>query len=297
MNVIETFKNPYKILAWLSTKGFFKNMDDEKYIKMQYRGFIGKQLDLNNVKTFNEKIQWLKINDRNPLYTNMVDKYLVKQYVSDLIGDEYIIPTIGVYDSFEDINFSTLPNQFVIKTTHDSGGVVVCKNKEIFDIDKARKFINSSIKRNYYKLWREWPYKNVKPRIIVEKYIEDEQTKELRDYKLFCFNGKMKLMFIACDRQNNKSETTFDFFDENFRHIDVINGHPTSKKIIECPPKFQEMKRLAEKLSKNIPLLRVDLYQSNGKIYFGELTFFHWSGYVPFKPEKYDEIFGNWIEI
>lgn len=150
MNVIETLKNPYKILAWLSTKGFFKNMDDEKYIKMQYRGFIGKKLDLNNVKTFNEKIQWLKINDRNPLYTNMVDKYLVKQYVSDLIGDEYIIPTIGVYDSFENINFSTLPNQFVIKTTHDSGGVVVCKNKEIFDIDKARKFINSSIKRKLY---------------------------------------------------------------------------------------------------------------------------------------------------
>lgn len=297
MKIINIIKKPYKICAWLSTKGLFSKMNDEEYIKMQYRGFMGHELNLNNPKSFNEKIQWLKLYDRNPKYTEMVDKYLAKKYVSKIVGEEYVIPTIGIYDSFDEINFNELPSQFVIKTTHDSGGVVVCKNKDNFDIKKAKRVIVKSLKRNYYKLWREWPYKDVVPRIIVEKYMEDEQTKELRDYKFFCFNGKMKLMFIACDRQNESNETTFDFFDESFNHINVKNGHPNSNDIIKKPQNFDLMKELAEKLSKDIPLMRVDLYQVNGKIYFGELTFFHWSGYVPFDPYKYDELFGSWINI
>lgn len=297
MKLLDVIKNPYKIFSWLSTKGFFSDMDDEKYIKMQYKGFLGKNLNLKNPKTFNEKIQWLKLYDRKPEYTMMVDKFLAKKYVAEIIGDEYIIPTLGIYDSFDDIDFKKLPKQFVIKTTHDSGGVVVCKNIECFDIKEAKKVIEKSLNRNYYKLWREWPYKNVVPRILIEKYMEDNLTKELRDYKLFCFNGKMRLMFIACDRQNKFHETTFDFFDDNFKHINVQNGHANSKTIITKPQDFALMKRIAEKLSKDIPLLRVDLYEVNGRLYFGELTFFHWSGYVPFNPNEYDDLFGSWINL
>ena len=270
--------------------------NDEKYLKILYRYSLKKELNLENPKTYNEKLQWIKLFDRNPEYTKMVDKYEVKKYVANIIGEEYIIPTLGVWDKFDDIDFESLPNQFVLKCTHDSGGLVIVKDKKNFNKAAAKRKINHCLKRNYYYNKREWPYKNVKPRIIAEKYMEDNETKELRDYKFFCFDGKVKAMFIATDRFA-KEETCFDFYDENFNHLPFTNGHPNSKKKIEKPDKFEEMIKLAEELSQNIPHVRVDLYNINGKIYFGELTFFHWSGLKPFVPEKWDEQFGEWINL
>lgn len=267
---------------------------DELYLKILYRYKMKKKLNLNNPMTYNEKLQWLKLYDRNPDYTRMVDKYEVKNYVKDIIGEEYIIPTLGVWDKFEDINFDELPQQFVLKCTHDSGGLVICKNKSTLDIDEARNKINHCLKRNYYLNTREWPYKNVQPRIIAERYMVDESGTELKDYKFFCFDGEVKSLFIATDRG---IDTKFDFYDMSFNHLDLKNGYRNSNKKILCPMGFEKMKQLSKKLSKGIPQSRIDFYDINGKVYFGEITFFHWSGLTPFEPEEWDYTFGKWIEL
>lgn len=277
--------------------GFYDSINDEEYLKRKFKAIMGEELNLDNPQTFNEKLQWLKLYDRKPQYTQMVDKYEVKKYVANIIGEEYIIPTLGVWDKFEDIDFDSLPNQFVLKCTHDSGGLVICTDKNKFDYKSAKKKISKCLKRNYYYLNREWPYKDVKPRIIAEKYMVDESGYELKDYKLFCFGGEPKLMFIATDRSNPDEETKFDFYDMDFNHLQIKNGHPNSNKDIPVPNSFEEMKVLASKLSKGIPQIRVDFYNINGKIYFGELTLFHWSGMVPFEPEEWDYKLGEWIEL
>ncbi len=272
-------------------------LSDSTLIKLKWKLCMDYPLNLDNPKTYNEKIQWLKLHDRKPVYTTMVDKYEAKKYVAKIIGEEYIIPTIAVYDRVEDINFDALPDQFVMKCTHDSGGLVICKDKSKLDKEAALKTLNRFLHRRYYYQNREWPYKNVKPRIIVEKYMEDEKTKELRDYKFFCFDGVIKALFIASDRQAKDEVTKFDFFDAEFIHLDIKNGHPNASAPIEKPETFEEMKKLAEKLSQHIPHLRVDFYEVNGKAYFGELTFSHWSGFVPFEPREWDEKFGEWIKL
>ena len=269
---------------------------DKLYLKLKFRILMKKKLNLNNPITYNEKLQWLKLYDRKDIYTKMVDKVEAKEYVASIIGRDYIIPTLGVYDKFDDINFEDLPNQFVMKCTHDSGGVVICKDKKNFDIENAEKIINKFLKRKYYYSHREWPYKNVKPRIIIEKYMVDESGYELKDYKFFVFDGVVKTMFIATDR-NAKTETCFDFYDEKFNHLPFTNGHPNSKKTLKKPTGFEEMLELAAKLGNEIPHVRIDFYDINGKVYFGEMTFFHWSGFVPFKPEEWDYKFGEFLNI
>lgn len=286
-----------KRILYLSQLGFYRHMDDRKYLEKLYRATFGKELNLENPQTFNEKLQWLKLYDRKPIYTTMVDKYAAKEYVADKIGEEYIIPTLGVWDKFDDIDFDALPDQFVLKCTHDSGGLAICRNKKTFDIAAARKKINRCLKRNYYYTFREWPYKNVKPRIIAEKYMVDESGYELKDYKIFCFDGQPKIMFIATDRANPEEETKFDFFDMEFNHLPFQNGHPNAKKSIMQPKGFKKMKELAAKLSAGIPQVRVDFYDIDGKVYFGELTFSHWSGFVPFDPEEWDYKLGAWIDL
>lgn len=272
-------------------------LSDKTFIKIEYRNRMRKKLNLKNPQTFNEKLQWLKIYDRKPIYTTMVDKYEVKNYVADKIGDEYIIPTLGVWDSFDEIDFDSLPDQFVLKCTHDSGGLVICKDKSKLNKEKAKKKIELSLNRNYYYHGREWAYKDVKPRVIAEKYMEDKNSKDLKDYKFFCFDGKVKAMFIATDRFTQGVETKFDFYDTNFEHLPFTNGHPNAECVIEKPKHFEKMKELAEILSKDIPQIRVDFYEIDDEVYFGELTFFHWSGMVPFVPEKWDYVFGEWIEL
>ena len=259
--------------------------------------YTGKKLNLDNPQTYCEKLNWLKLYYHNPLFTQMVDKYEAKKYVSDLIGEEHIIPTLDVYESFDEIDFSKLPKQFVLKTTHNSGGIVICKDKETFDKEAAKSKLMKSLKHDYYKFSKEWPYKNVHPRIIAEQYMEDE-TGELKDYKWFCFNGEPKALFIASDRQSKDEETKFDFFDMNFNHIPMKSPeHPNAIRPIAKPRGFDEMKVLAAKLAEGLPHVRVDLYDIKGQLYFGELTFFHDSGFFPFEPEEWERKFGEWITL
>lgn len=278
-------------------RGFYNSMPDEMFLRRSFRAAMGKDLNLDAPQTYNEKIQWLKLYDRNPAYTAMVDKHEVKAYVAEQIGQEYIIPTLGLWDRVEDIDFSSLPEQFVLKCTHDSGGLVICRDKSKLNIAAAKKKLTKSLKTDYYLHGREWPYKNVKPRIIAEEYMEDTKTSELRDYKFFCFDGVAKALFIATDRQTSGEETKFDFFDMEYNHLDFRNGHPNA---VQCPAKpenFDLMRTLSEKLSQGIPHVRVDFYEVDGKVYFGELTFAHWSGMTPFEPEEWDYTFGSWIKL
>lgn len=276
---------------------FSRCIPDKPYLKILFKGYMNSNLNLDNPKTYNEKLQWLKLYDRNPLYTKLVDKYEVKSIVASIIGSKYIIPTIGVWEKFDEIIFDDLPNQFVIKCTHDSGGVVICKDKSSFDKNNAKRIIEKSLKKNFYYEGREWPYKDVKPRILIEEYKEDNSCGELKDYKFFCFDGQVKALFIATDRQNRNEETKFDFFDDNYKHLQLTNGHPMAKTIPAKPVCFEEMKLLAEKLSKGIPQVRVDFYEVDNSVYFGELTFSHWSGLTPFVPDKWDYTFGDWISL
>lgn len=278
-------------------RGKYVHLSDEEYIALRFKRSFKRKLNLNNPTTFNEKLQWLKLFDRRPEYTVMVDKHAVKQYVSEIIGNEHIIPTLGVWDKFDDIDFDTLPDQFVLKCTHDSGGLVICRDKTKFDKQKAKKKLTKSLENDFYLRCREWPYKNVPRKIIAEEYIEDTKTKELRDYKFFCFDGEPKALFVATDRQSKGKEVKFDFFDMNYDHLDVRNGHQNAKTLPERPRQFELMKELAQKLSAGIPFVRADFYEANGKVYFGELTFFHFSGFVPFSPQKWDYILGDWLKL
>lgn len=268
-------------------------LPDKMYIKRKYYRRMGKKLNLAHPTTYSEKIQWLKLYDRRPEYTTMVDKNLAKDYVAKIIGEEYIIPTLGVWDKFDDIDFDKLPNQFVLKCTHDSGGLVICKDKRTLNISSAKEKIERSLKCNYFLHGREWPYKNVKPRIIAEKYVVDKNG-ELNDYKFFCFDGIVMALFVATDRP---FDTRFDFFDSSFNHLPIVNGHPNADKPIEVPENFDEMKAIAEKLSIGIPHVRIDLYNVDSKIYFGEMTFSHYCGMTPFEPEEWDKKFGEWINL
>lgn len=206
-----------------------------------------------------------------------------------------MIPTLGVWDSFAEINFEVLPDQFVLKCTHDSEGVVIVKDKSNFDKEAARKKIESAMGQNFFYIGREWPYKNVKPRIIAEKYMEDKIDGELRDYKFFCFDGEPKVMFIASERATG--HVKFDYYDLNFNHLDIRQKYPNADTPRRKPDCFDEMIELAKKLSKGFPHVRVDFYEVNGKLYFGELTFYHFSGFMPFQPAKWDAEFGGWLKI
>lgn len=276
-------------------KKFSRLLPDKIFICLKYFLVFKKKIDLKNPVSFNEKLQYLKLNDFDEIYTNLVDKYEVKKYISNRIGDEYIIPTLGIYDSWDEIDFDTLPNQFVIKCTHDSGGIAICRNKKDFDFEKAKKDINASLKNNYYYSNREKPYKNVKPRILIEKYMEDKKTGQLIDYKFFAFDGNVQFMFVATDR--NIHDTKFNFYDKDFNFINVKQHYPISNKDIEKPKNYDKMIELSEILSKGIKHVRVDWYEINGKLYFGELTFYHFGGFVPFEPERYDIEFGKYIKL
>lgn len=272
------------------------SLSDEEYLRCRFRHKKGYTLDLEHPVTFNEKLQWLKLHDRKDIYTTMVDKYAVKDYAAGIIGDEYIIPTLGVWDSFDEIDFDSLPEQFVLKCTHDSGGLVICKDKSRLNIGKARKRITKRLGHNYYYLSREWPYKNVKPRIIAEQYLEDRETNDLRDYKFFVFDGTARAMLIVSDRTDPKIKTHHDYYDIEFNHLplNVFENAPVTP---GRPEKYDEMVGLAEKLGEGLTHARIDFYLVNGKVYFGEITFYDGGGYDPLVPEKWDRVFGDWIKL
>jgi len=291
--IIKLIRNPKKIIIFLASKGYIK-YNDKKYLEYIYKERTGEKLNLENPKTFNEKLQWLKLYNKNPKYTDMVDKYEVRKYIADTIGEKYLIPIINIYNSVEEIDFEKLPDKFVLKTTHDSGTVIICKDKGSFDKNKAKLKLKKRLKRKYFYLFREWPYKNVKPRIIAEKYMTNKSQETLIDYKFFCFNGEPKIMFVVIDRGK---ETKCNFYDMKFNKLDIQQCYPNFSKKIEKPKQFEKMIELCKILSKDIPHVRVDFYIINDKIYFGELTFFDSAGLEQFFPEKYNIILGNYIDI
>lgn len=287
----------HRILRALGTKGFLFWMPDRMYLKWMYYSVFGKKLNLVNPHTYNEKLQWMKLYDRNPLYTKLVDKYRVRAFVEEKIGSEYLVPILGHWDNPEDIDFDALPNQFVLKCNHDSGSIIICTDKSNFDTNAAIVKLRKCLQHGTYKYWREWPYKNVRPCVIAEEYLIDDECGELRDYKFFAFNGKVKCLFIATNRQDKSKPTAFDFFNEEYEHLDLRHGHPNADVIPQKPKNFDKMITLAEQLSVGFPQVRIDFYEVNGRIYFGEFTFFHHAGFVPFDPEIWDEIFGSWIDL
>ena len=280
------------------SRGFYRFVNDEKYLKKVYEIRTGKRLDLGNPTTFNEKLQWLKLYDRKPEYSLLVDKYEVKKVISERIGDKYIIPTIGVWDCVEDINFDELPEKFVMKCTHNSGGLVICKNKADLDVEKVKDKLSKALKINYFYRSREWPYKNVKPRIIAEKFMKDsnqENDGSLNVYKIFCFGGKP---YIIQTIQNDKTpEETIDYFDTDWNLLELRQNFPNSKQPLSKPQTLEEMLTLAEKLTKGHPFLRADFYEIDGNVYFSELTFFSDGGMASFEPEEWDYKLGDLIEL
>ena len=282
-------KNPHTLISRLLEK-YGKGISDELYLKCFYKNRFHRKLDLTHPKTFNEKLNWLKLYDRNPLYTLMADKYEVKRIVSEIIGNEYVVENIVVANRWEDIDFDKLPNQFVIKGTHNSGGVFVCRDKSHFDFKLVRSKMEKSQKNNWFWHTREWPYKDIKPRIIVDCYLDDGTGKELRDYKWWCFNGKPMFMYCTIKSQ----EIYENFYDMDFQPVMIDHGFPRHLPEFERPIKFDLMKELATKLSKNIPFVRVDFFQVGEKVYFGEFTFYDWGGMRPFGGD-WDEKLGEYI--
>lgn len=272
---------------------------DELYLKLLYYIDFGKKLNLKNPVTFNEKLQWLKLYDHRPEYTMMVDKLLVKDYVAKVLGEEYIIPTLGVWDSPDDIDIDSLPDQFVLKCNHDSGSICICQDKRTFDFEGAKRKLKKALKQNMYWRGREWPYRNVVRKAFAEKLmVEDEEsvatTKRLDDYKIFCFDGKPYMLFVASDRAH---KVCFDYYDMDLKHLDLRQGADNFNGIVKLPKQFEKMKELAAKISAGIPQVRTDFYEIKGKVYFGELTFFDSSGFAKFDPESWDEKLGQLIVL
>ena len=274
-------------------------LPDKMYLQLFYFATTRKFINFKNPKGFCEKIQWLKVNDRRPEYSQLVDKLAVRDHITEVLGEEYLFPLLGKWESFQDIDFDSLPEQFVIKCNHDSGSTKVIKNKSLLtdeEINEMKEFYSARLKQDFYYAGREYPYKGIKPYIIAEQLMIDETApeKSIEDYKFFCFNGEPKVMFIATDRA---TDCKFDFFDMNFNHLDLVNIHPNADKPIPKPEKFDEMKELAAKLSQGMRHVRIDLYELNGKIYFGEYTFFHGGGFQLCHPEKWERQLGDWIDI
>lgn len=298
LNLRRLLSSPRSLILSLNNHGLLDFLSDKTNISWMYYASFGRCLNLKTPTTFNEKIQWLKLYDRNPLYTLLVDKSAVKEYVGEKIGTQYVIPSYGVWDHFDDINFDLLPNQFVLKTTHDGGGdgVIICTNKEELNTDDARQRINKSLKRDVYKNLREWPYKNVPHRILAEQLLLND-GQPIQDYKIHCFNGEPKFILVCKDRYES-SGLTEDFFDCGWNHIPVRRPkHPNSNTPVEVPEELGQMLDLSRQLSVGIPFVRTDFYLVNHKIFFGEMTFYPTSGYTAFVPDEYDTIIGQWLDL
>lgn len=279
----------YKIAKYL--------IPDSLFVRLKFKKAMGKWPDLKHPKTYNEKLTWLKLHDHNPEYTRMVDKYEAKNYVANIIGEEYIIPTLAVWEKAEDIDFDKLPDKFVLKATHDSGRVIICKDKSKLNKEEAIAEMKKSLKRDFYAVTREWPYKNVKPRIIAEELLEPNDGNDISDFKVHNFNGIPKFILVCKDRFK-EAGLTEDFFDTNWNHIEVKRpGYPNASVLENKPEELEKMLQISEKLSKDFPFIRTDFYSLEDKLYFGEITLYPASGAFPFEPEYYDDIFGKDLVI
>jgi hypothetical protein len=273
-------------------------VSDKRFVEMMFYRDMGYKLDLENPRTFNEKLQWLKIYNHRPEYTAMVDKAAAKEYVASIIGPEHIIPTLGLWDRFEDIDFSQLPEKFVLKTTHDSKSVVICTDRRTFDLEAARKLLTTSLQRSYYLRFREWPYKNVRGRIIAERYMEEDGSDTLTDYKVFCFSGVPKVILTVVGGHGDESRTLRRMYDTDWKLLPIaLHGKPFVDEKQPKPDKLGEILALAEKLSAGKPHVRTDFYVIGGRVYFGEITFYHMSGMARIEPEEWNLRLGSWIRL
>ncbi len=290
------FSSPENIFVGLSSKGCLKWLDDSPYLQMLFKLKTGQRLNLQNPVTFNEKLQWLKIHNRNPMYTNLVDKYTVRDYVKMKVGESYLIPLIGVYDTYGDICFEDLPEQFVIKCNHDSGGIYICTDKSKVNHESLSRFFTKKLRCNYFWPGREWPYLNVARKLVVEKYMVDETHKELRDFKIFCFMGEPRIIQVDYNRFNGHLRKMYD---TKWNCLGFTTKYPTiSENEIEKPKNLDEMLSVARELSKECqPFVRVDLYNTGEHIYFGEMTFFHGGGMERFSDEQWNKKMGSWIDL
>ena len=298
MSKIRTFiENPQYFITSPASKGWLNWVPDSLYLKVLYRVIMGRKLNLKNPKEYNEKLQWLKLNDRKPEYSTMVDKYVVREYIEDLLGDKYLIPCLGIYDSVDDIDIDALPDKFVLKCTHDSGSVEICKDKSSFDIEGARHRLSQAMKRNYYATYREWPYKYVKPRIIAEGYLEGDGG-DLNDYKVMCFNGEAKIVEVHENRFVEGKVHTQTFYDREWNIVPLTQIETvTVDRPGERPRQLDEILRLSELIAKNMYHARIDWYIEGDKIYFGEITFFDGSGFESFSTPEMERMLGDMINL
>lgn len=286
-------KNPNKIIRFIAFRGNLNWIPDKLYLKLIFKGEVGYKLDLNNPLTFNQKLQWLKLYDRNSLYIKLVDKYEVRQYISDRIGLKYLIPLIEVYDNVEDIDWGNLPQRFVLKCTHGSGSNIICNDKSNLDIEGAKNKLNKWMKKNWYWFGREWPYKNVVPRIVCEEFISETNAVP-EDYKFLCFNGKVKLIEVHLGRYANHTQ---DYYDIDWNKTEISQYGTKSNKVIEKPKCFDKMVELSEILSRGMKHVRVDWFVVRDKLYFGEITFYDASGFDKFDNYEDDVLLGSWIDL
>jgi len=281
----------------LSSRKLLNWVPDQLYLSVLWRAYFHKKLDWKNPKAFNEKVQWLKVKDRNPLYPTLVDKYAVRAWIKEKIGEEYLVPLVGgPWNSFDEIDFDALPERFVLKCTHDSGNVVICQDKGTFDFTAAKAKIEKSLKVNYYWGGREWPYQYVQPRIIAEQYMESASSGELMDYKFMMFGGEHRCAFV-CSNRFAGSKLNVTFFDPDWKRLPFERHYHADPQTLPRPECYTEMIRVAEKLSKGFPLMRVDLYEINHRVYFGEMTLYPGSGLETFQPVDWDYKLGDWVEL
>ena len=297
MKIIRIFKrylrSPRKLIKGLGTLGWFNWLPDKPYLKLVYWGETSKKLNLDAPVTYNEKLQWLKLYDRKPEYIKYADKYTVRSYISETIGEQYLIPLLGVYDSVEEINWDSLPNQFVLKCTHGSGCNIICTDKDKLKIEVSKIKLNKWMKRNWYWFGREWPYKNIKPRIICETFIsETDNTPD--DYKVLCFNGKAKLVGVHIDRYGNHK---LDNYDRQWEKTTIARDGPMSNFVYEKPKQFEKMIQLSELLASNMNHVRIDWFIVRDKLYFGEITLYEASGFDHFDNKEDDYLLGSWIDL
>lgn len=292
------FTNPKRVVNRLLNRGLLDWMPDKPYLELRYRIEFGRKLDLKHPRLFSEKLQWLKLYDRNPLYTKLADKYEVREWVAERIGASCLIPLLGVWERPEDVDYSRLPAAFVLKCTHDSGGVEICRDQAVWNRAQAEQRLRKHFARKFYYMLREWPYKNIKPRIIAEQYLSDDSGEGLRDYKFYCFSGQPRLCQVIGNRDTRE---TIDFFDMDWQHLPFsgmrMPACPNDAVQPACPEHFGRMNELAQTLAKDLPFVRVDLYSIRGSIYFGEMTFYPYSGFGRFSPDEWNTIIGDMLTL
>ena len=293
--ILRSFHKAMDAVAWRLAPVI---KDDKTAIILAYLLRLQRFPNLKHPKTFNEKLQWLKLYQHNPLYTTLVDKVAVKQYVSSIIGEEYIIPTIGVWDNPDQVDYDSLPDQFVLKCNHNSGGLYICKNKDAMDVEFVKKLLWNSLNDDYYLRCREWPYKDIKRKVFAEKYLANDTGEDLIDYKFFCFNGEPKYCQVI---SNRSSDECIDFYDMEWKRINGLCGlniyAHNSNEGVKCPSSFSKMLDVARALSKDFVFIRIDLYEIKSKPYFGEMTFFPNGGYGRFTPPEWNTCFGEMIDL